>query len=157
MSASSRGPIKLRLVAAATALVLAACGTTPQPSNNSQPPVQNTSYCAVADADGNGYTVVDDDMCDDDGDGHGGGGWFIFMDGHHSHSKGTRLTKSQVKNSIRWNDTAARQSAGLAPKGKVTTGQRTDSGAGLGRGTTNGSANSGSSSGTGNSGTSSGG
>ncbi|HET9411257.1 MAG TPA: hypothetical protein VFO38_00170 [Candidatus Saccharimonadales bacterium] len=152
MSTSSRGPIKLRLVAAATALVLAACGTTPQPSGDAQE-VKSTSYCAVADADGNGYTIVDDDMCDDDGDGHGGGGWFIFMDGHHSHGRGTHLTKSQIKGSpIKWNDSTARQSAGLAPKGKVATGQRTDSGAGLGKGATSKGT-----SGTGNSGTSSGG
>lgn len=154
MSVSSRGPIKLRLVAAATALVLAACGTTPQPSNSAQPPIRSTSYCAVAAADGNGYTVVDDDACDDDGDGHGGGGWFIFTDGHNSHPKGSRLAKNQIKGSpIKWNDAIARQNAGLAPKGKVSTGHRTDSSAGLGKGSTNGS-NKGSS---GNSGTSSGG
>lgn len=142
MSKNARGPIVAKLVTAAVLLwAMTGCASPAPP----QPDLQETSYCTVPDADGNGFTVVDDDMCDDDGDGHGGGGVFVLMDGHSSHSRGTHLAKSQIKGSpIPYNNQAARSSAGLPSTGKVSTGQRTTVRSGIGNGSTG---NSGSSSG----------
>lgn len=131
---SRRGPITCALVAAA--VLMAACGTSPKVNNDQPPPVQETSYCGYQDGDD---FVVDPDACDDDGDGHGHFGSYIFVSGHNSHPAGTRISKTQIKGTpIPWNNSTARQGAGLPPSGKVGTGQRTNSPAGIGSGNTGG-------------------
>ena len=133
-----RVPLHIALVSAAALAFVSGCGSSsPAPE---QPAVQETMQCVVADNNAvDGYTVVDDDFCDDDGDGHGGGGSFVFLSGHNSYPRGTRLNNSQfVRPPIRYNDSTGRQNAGLAPTGKVQSGQRTVSGAGIGKGSTGG-------------------
>lgn len=130
---SRRGPVTCGLVAAAA--LMAACGVSPQPTEN-PPPRPQTHYCGYE--DGDGY-VIDEDACDDDGDGHGHHGSIIYVGGHSNYGRGTRIPRSQIQGSpIPWNNSAARQSAGLPPSGKVSSGQHTTSNAGVGKGSTSG-------------------
>jgi hypothetical protein len=130
-----RGVLNVALVSAAALAFMAGttgCGIDDDTQDAAD--VQETVQCV--DANDN---VVDDDQCDDDGDGHGGGGFFVFMSGGRSYPPGTRLDRTQYSRPpVRFSDTAGRSAAGLAPTGKVASGSRTISSAGIGKGSTGG-------------------